>query len=101
MLIREFLRVWYRVHEETRRRQKGQHKFAFSTVDWKHELQSVWLQGRVTGSTRISIQIWHWHSDKEGMASLDTAIFNVLMRPIQHQHLEEESYFRPTTEKAN
>lgn len=74
MLIREFLRVWYRVQEETRRRQKGQHKLAFSTVDWKHGLQSVWLQGSVTGSIRISTQIGHWHSDKEGMASLGPAI---------------------------
>ena len=50
------------------------YKFVFSTVDLKHVLQSMWLQGSVTGSMRISTQIWHWHSNKEGMVCLGTAI---------------------------
>lgn len=65
-----FLRVLYRAQEETRRRQKGQERLAFSTVIWKQELQRVWLQGNVTGSTKISMQIWQRQSDKES-GSLD------------------------------
>lgn len=71
-MTRVFLRVLYRAQEETRRLQKGQQRLAFSTVIWKQELQRVWLHGSVTGSTKISMQIWHRQSDKESGA-LDLA----------------------------
>lgn len=67
--MRVFLRALYRAQEETRRRQKGQQRLAFSTVSWKQELQMVWLHGRVTGSTKTSMQIWQRQSSKERGAS--------------------------------
>ena len=50
------------------------HICLFDNVDSKRALQSVWLQGSVTGSMRISMQIWHWHSNNQGMVSLGTDI---------------------------
>lgn len=75
MLTCVFLALWCRAHEDRRRRQNGQHKLDFSMMLWKHELQVVWLQGNVTGLIKMSIQILHWTSDSEGMASLCPAIW--------------------------
>lgn len=46
-----------------RRRHIGQDKFDCSTFCRKHGIQSSWLQGMVTGSTKIHRQIGHMHSD--------------------------------------
>lgn len=91
-LIRVLLRELYRAQDETRRRQKGQHKLAFSTVSWKQALQSVWLHGSVTGSTKISMQILQWQSDKESGISDSFGIFSPgrkMILLIHHQHLQK------------
>ena len=85
ILTREFLRVWYWVHEETRRQQKGQHKFAFSTADSKHALKSVVCKA-------VSQAQWGFpHRCGMGIptgrnGAFGYSPFNMLIRGIQHQY---------------